>query len=152
MNDGKASLDGILRALDMMQQLANDINRFVISRLHTYGPAALTLVTDPSSNYIIVCKIKMELPRGSSREASSQSGTRWVGIRDDPDSFPSVADSGKTILMSAIIAEIDRMGKAGLALMAYFFFRFQGHAEATQTWFRWVYSVTWAPPCCPALI
>ncbi|KAN0135087.1 hypothetical protein V8E53_006978 [Lactarius tabidus] len=33
--------------------------------------------------------------------------------------------SGKTILMSTVIQEIDRMRKAGLALMAYFFFDFR---------------------------
>ncbi|KAI9435161.1 hypothetical protein H4582DRAFT_2080077 [Lactarius indigo] len=119
--DGKASVDGIGKALDMMQQIASDINKIKRDRLQRESRTWLT-PPDPSPNYNIAREIHQDgtatwFCEGSVfAEWNTKGSLLWINGKPG---------SGKTILMSAIIREIDRMRKAGLALMAYFFFDFK---------------------------
>ncbi|KAH9052612.1 ankyrin repeat-containing domain protein [Lactarius vividus] len=121
INDGKASVDGIWKALDMMQQIANDINKMKRDRLQRESRTWLT-PPDPSPNYNIAREIHQDgtamwFCEGSVfAEWNAKGSLLWIHGKPG---------SGKTILMSAIIREIDRMRKAGLASMAYFFFDFR---------------------------
>ncbi|KAH8985152.1 hypothetical protein EDB92DRAFT_1883779, partial [Lactarius akahatsu] len=59
INDGKVSVDGIWKALDMMQQIANDINKMKRDRLQRESRSWLS-PPDPSSNYNIACDIHQD--------------------------------------------------------------------------------------------
>ncbi|KAH9018556.1 hypothetical protein EDB85DRAFT_2294467 [Lactarius pseudohatsudake] len=121
INDGKVSVDGIWKALDMMQQIANDINKIKRDRLHRESRSWLS-PPDPSSNYNIARDIHQDGTATWFCEASvfaewnAKGSLLWIHGKPG---------SGKTILMSTIVREVDRMRKAGLALMAYFFFDFR---------------------------
>jgi hypothetical protein len=56
MNDGKASTDGIRKALDTMQQMASDINKIRRDQLQKDSRNWLS-PPDPSKNYNIGCEI-----------------------------------------------------------------------------------------------
>ncbi|KAN0135081.1 Ankyrin repeat-containing domain protein [Lactarius tabidus] len=77
---------------------------------------------DPSPNYNIACEIHQDGTAmwfcGGSVFTEWNANGSLLWIHGKPG-------AGKTILMSTIIREIDRMRKAGLALMAYFFFDFR---------------------------
>ncbi|KAH9034463.1 hypothetical protein EDB85DRAFT_2088272 [Lactarius pseudohatsudake] len=121
INDGKVSVDGIWKALDMMQQIANDINKIKRDRFHRESRTWLS-PPDPSSNYNIARDVHQDgtatwFCEGSVfAEWNAKGSLLWIHGKPG---------SGKTILMSTIVREIDRMRKAGLALMAYFFFDFR---------------------------
>ncbi|KAN0133841.1 hypothetical protein V8E53_008336 [Lactarius tabidus] len=121
IKDGKVSVDGIWKALDMMQQIAIDINKMKRDRLQRESRSWLS-PPDPSPNYNIAREIHQEgtamwFCEGSVfAEWNTKGFLLWIHGKPG---------SGKTILMSSIIASIDRMRKAGLALMAYFFFDFR---------------------------
>ncbi|KAH9018559.1 hypothetical protein EDB85DRAFT_2279295 [Lactarius pseudohatsudake] len=121
IDDGKLSVDGIWKALDMMQQIANDINKMKRDRLQRESRSWLS-PPDPSSNYNIARDIHQDgtamwFCKGSvSAKWNAKGSLLWIHGKPG---------SGKTILMSTIVGEIDRMRKARLALMAYFFFDFR---------------------------
>ncbi|KAH9170206.1 hypothetical protein EDB89DRAFT_2190822 [Lactarius sanguifluus] len=105
INGGKASVDGIWKALG--------------DRLQKESRSWLT-PPDPSPNYNTARETHQDgtatwFCEGSVfAEWNAKGSLLWIQGK---------AGSGKTILMSAVIREIDRMRKAGLALMAYFFLR-----------------------------
>ncbi|KAH9061914.1 hypothetical protein EDB87DRAFT_1560217, partial [Lactarius vividus] len=142
MNTVKVVIDGMQKLImtaDMMQQIANDINK--IKRSSSINSTIVALVLklvagdrlqresrswlsppDPSSNYNIARDIHQD---GTARwfcngsvfaEWNAKGSLLWIYGKPG---------SGKTILMSTIVREIDRMRKTGLALMAYFFFDFR---------------------------
>ncbi|KAF8266134.1 hypothetical protein EI94DRAFT_231040 [Lactarius quietus] len=121
INDGKASVGGIWKALDMMQQIASDINKMKRDRLQRESRSWLS-PPDPSTNYNNARDIYQDgtatwFCEGSVFEEWNAKGSLlWICGKPG---------SGKTILMSAVVREVDRMRKAGLALMAYFFFDFR---------------------------
>ncbi|KAF8256562.1 hypothetical protein EI94DRAFT_1858098, partial [Lactarius quietus] len=121
INDGKASVDGIWKALDMMQQIATHINKMKRDRLQRESRSWLS-PPDPSPNYNVAREIHQNgtatwFCKGSIfAEWNAKGSLLWIHGKPG---------SGKTILMSTVIREIDRMRKAGLALMAYFFFDFR---------------------------
>ncbi|KAH9054131.1 hypothetical protein EDB87DRAFT_1689540 [Lactarius vividus] len=139
IDDGKVSVDGIWKALDMMQQIANDINK--IKRSSSINSTIVALVLklvagdrlqresrswlsppDPSSNYNIARDIHQD---GTARWFCNGSVFAEWNAKGSPLWIYGKPGSGKTILMSTIVREIDRMRKTGLALMAYFFFDFR---------------------------
>ncbi|KAH9059856.1 hypothetical protein EDB87DRAFT_1809517 [Lactarius vividus] len=77
---------------------------------------------DPSPNYNIACKTHQDgtaewfFLANTFAEWNAKGSLLWIHGRPG---------SGKTILMSMIIREVDRMRRAGLAMMAYFFFDFR---------------------------
>ncbi|KAH9052614.1 ankyrin repeat-containing domain protein [Lactarius vividus] len=121
INDGKVSVDGIWKALDMMQQIANDLNKMKRDRLQRESRTWLT-PPDPSPNYNIAREIHQSGTATWFCEGSVFAEWNRKGFLLWIDGKPG---SGKTILMSTIIREIDKMRKAGLASMAYFFFDFR---------------------------
>ncbi|KAF8261451.1 hypothetical protein EI94DRAFT_798460 [Lactarius quietus] len=121
MNDGKASTDGIRKALDTMQQMASDINKMRRDQMQKDSKNWLC-PPDPSKNYNIGCKIHQEgtatwFFHGSVFDEWNTKGS-LLWIHGKPG-------SGKSILLSSIIRKIDSKRKAGLALMAYFYFDFR---------------------------
>ncbi|KAN0133847.1 hypothetical protein V8E53_008342 [Lactarius tabidus] len=121
IDDGKTSADGIWKALDTMQQIAIDIHKLKRDRLQRESRSWLS-PPDPSPNYNIARETHQDGTATWFYEGSVFAEWNACGsllwIHGKPG-------SGKTILMSTIIREIDRMRKAGLALMAYFFFDFK---------------------------
>ncbi|KAH8981197.1 hypothetical protein EDB86DRAFT_2834971 [Lactarius hatsudake] len=110
---------------------------FVLDRFYYCGPVALKPGTgdrlqreprswltppDPSPNYNTAREIHQDGTATWFCEGSIFAG--WCA-KGSLLWIHGKAGSGKFILMSAIIREIDRMRKAGLALMAYFFFDFR---------------------------
>ncbi|KAF8269437.1 hypothetical protein EI94DRAFT_963395 [Lactarius quietus] len=59
MNDGKVSMGGIWRALDTMQQMANDINKIRRDLLQKESRSWLS-PPDPSPNYNLACEIRQD--------------------------------------------------------------------------------------------
>ncbi|KAH9053059.1 ankyrin repeat-containing domain protein [Lactarius vividus] len=125
INDGKVSVDGIWKALDMIQQISNDINKMKRNLLQRESRSWLT-PPDPSPNYNIAREIHQDgtatwfCEGGVFAEWNAKGSLLWIHGKPG---------SGKTILMSTIIREIDSMRKAGLALMAYFFFDFRDNKK-----------------------
>ncbi|KAN0135083.1 Ankyrin repeat-containing domain protein [Lactarius tabidus] len=121
MNDGKRSVDGIWKALDTMQQIVSDINKMKRDCLKRESRRWLS-PPDPSPNYNIAREIHRDetatwFCEGSVfAEWNAKGSLLWIHGKPG---------SGKTILMSTVISEIEKMRKAGLALMAYFFFDFR---------------------------
>ncbi|KAF8262608.1 hypothetical protein EI94DRAFT_1808546 [Lactarius quietus] len=121
MNDGKASTEGIRKTLDTMQQMASDINKMRRDQLQKDSKNWLC-PPDPSKNYNIGCQIHRDgtatwFFQGSIfAEWNAKGYLLWLYGKPG---------SGKSILLSSIIREINCMCKAGLASMAYFYFDFR---------------------------
>ncbi|KAH8996181.1 hypothetical protein EDB86DRAFT_3243480, partial [Lactarius hatsudake] len=105
MNDGKASMDGIWRALGTMQQMANDINKIRRDQLQKESRTWLS-PPDPSPNYNTACETQQDgtatwfFQGGVFTEWNAKGPLLWIHGKPG---------SGKSILMSSIIREIDRM-------------------------------------------
>jgi len=106
--------------LDTMQQIASDMNKMRRDQLRRDSRSWLS-PPDPSTNYNTACETHQDgtamwFFRGMFTEWNAKGSLLWIYGKPG---------SGKSILMSSIIREIDRMCKAGLASMAYFFFDFR---------------------------
>ncbi|KAF8268155.1 hypothetical protein EI94DRAFT_1208433 [Lactarius quietus] len=121
MNDGKASTDGVQKALDTMQQMSSDINKMRRDQLQKDSKNWLC-PPDPSKNYNIGCKIHRD---GTGVWFFKEDVfAQWI-TKDSLLWIYGKLGSGKSILLSSIIHKIDGMRKAGLASLAYFYFDFR---------------------------
>ncbi|KAH9957508.1 hypothetical protein BC827DRAFT_653255 [Russula dissimulans] len=126
MDDGRLLMDDIHRALVNLQQLASEINKWRRDELQRDVRWWLH-PPDPSINH------------NSARKAHHEGSAEWflhgntfpewkaatgslLWIRGNPG-------SGKTILSSSIIEDLERSHKAGLASIAFFYFDFKDDSK-----------------------
>ncbi|KAH9995629.1 hypothetical protein BJV74DRAFT_987076, partial [Russula compacta] len=125
MDDGKASTSDIRQALVTMQQITNEINKIKREQLQRDIRGWLS-PPDPSTNY----NIAWEACHGGSTSWFTQSSgfEEWrekrslLWIHGKPG-------SGKSILCSSIIQELNEKCDSGLALMSYYYFDFKDIAK-----------------------
>ncbi|KAH8984375.1 hypothetical protein EDB86DRAFT_3084585 [Lactarius hatsudake] len=121
MDDGRASLDGVRNILVTMQGIASDINKMKRDQLQKDARNWIS-PPDPSKNYNIACEAYQTgtaiwfLQGGVFAEWNAKATLLWIHGKPG---------SGKSILLSAIIQDIEGLCAAGLALMAYFYFDFR---------------------------
>jgi len=121
MNDGKVSTDGVLKALVMIQQTAEEVNRIQRNQLQRDIRSWLS-PPDPSINHNIARGIYQNgtaswfTESTTFKEWKSNGSLLWVHGKPG---------SGKSILCSSIIQEVERLRATGLALTTYFYFDFK---------------------------
>ncbi|KAF8274623.1 hypothetical protein EI94DRAFT_471554 [Lactarius quietus] len=121
MDDGRASIDSVRDILVMAQGITSEINKMKRDQLQKDARNWIS-PPDPSKNYNIACEAYQTgtgvwFFQSSIFSEWSTTGT-LLWIHGKPG-------SGKTILLSAIVRDIDRLCAAGLALMAYYYFDFR---------------------------
>jgi len=127
MDDGKVSADGIQKALEMMQDIANEMNKSQRERLLRDARKWLA-PPDPWENH------------NSARESHYGDTSSWFVHGNAYGEWKSSVSSshlwihgkpgaGKSILCSTIIEDIDRMRKSGLGSLAFFYFDFRDDAK-----------------------
>ncbi|KAH8983519.1 hypothetical protein EDB92DRAFT_1819449 [Lactarius akahatsu] len=120
MDGGEASTSTIRQTLVALQEVANEINKMKRDRLQRDARKWIS-PPDPSKNHIIARRIHygksaVWCTRGPTfKNWDLTGGLLWIH---------GIPGSGKSILCSSIIEEAKALRKAGLGLVAYYYFDF----------------------------
>ncbi|KAF8274624.1 hypothetical protein EI94DRAFT_471754 [Lactarius quietus] len=125
MDGGETSTSAIRRTLVTMQEVANEINKLKREQLQKDARSWIS-PPDPSKNHIIARRIHcgesaVWFTRGHAFDKwNLMGGLLWVHGKPG---------SGKSILCSSIIEEAKVLHKAGLGIVAYYYFDFRDTAK-----------------------
>ncbi|KAI0296792.1 hypothetical protein B0F90DRAFT_1819818 [Multifurca ochricompacta] len=125
MDDGKASTSEIRQSLAVMQQIASELNKSKRDQLQKDVRSWLS-PPDPSKNHNIACETHHEGTATWFIEGKAFSDWKKAGSLLWVHGKPG---SGKSVLCSMIIQDIEVIREAGLASMAVFYFDFRDDAK-----------------------
>ncbi|KAN0126986.1 Ankyrin repeat-containing domain protein [Russula decolorans] len=121
MNDGKASIDHIREALVTMQKISDDLNKMKRNKLRRKIQKWLS-PPDPSLNHNTACEAHHNGTAAWFLEGATYNEWKATGSLLWTHGNPG---SGKSILCSSIINDIESTHAAGLASIAYYYFDFK---------------------------